>query len=127
MSREASPRTYPATVTGVHDGDSCTCLADLGWGVWRSVTIRLNGINAIELNQPGGPQARDHLIGLIPIGTKVTLASLGWDKYGDRTDALLTLSDGRDVCAVMITDGYAAVWDGKGPRPTPPWPLPLPA
>jgi micrococcal nuclease len=118
-------RTYPATVTGVHDGDSATVQADLGWGVWRVVTVRLSGINAIELSQPGGKEARDHLLGLMPLGSKVTLASLGWDKYGDRTDALLALTDGRDVCAQMVKDGYAAVWGGAGPRPTPSWPIPV--
>lgn len=119
------PRTYPATITGVHDGDSATALADLGWGVLRVVTIRLNGINAIELNQPGGKEARDHLLTLMPINTKVMLTVLGWDKYGDRSDSLIALPDGRDVCTQMVVDGYAAVWDGKGPRPVPPWPVPV--
>lgn len=120
-----APRVYPAVVTGVHDGDSVTCLADLGWGVLRVVTVRLSGVNAIELNQPGGREARDHLAGLIPVNSKVTLTSLGWDKYGDRTDARLALPDGRDVATVMVADGYAAVWNGTGPRPVPPWPNPV--
>ncbi len=118
------PRVYPATVSSVRDGDSCAVMADLGFGVWRAVTVRLSGINAIELNQPGGTAARDHLLGLMPVGSRVTLISLGWDKYGDRTDALITLPGGRDVSAVMVADGYAAAWDGTGPRPVPPWPNP---
>lgn len=120
----ASPRVYPATVTSVHDGDSCTCLADLGWGVWRVVTVRLNGINAIELNQPGGREARDHLLGLLPLNSTITLVSMGWDKYGDRTDAAIVLPSGVDVAAQMVTDGFAVAWNGKGPRPVPPWPRP---
>jgi micrococcal nuclease len=120
----SAPRTYPATVTGVHDGDSISCLADLGWGVWRAVTVRLAGINAQELAQPGGKEARDHLLGLMPIGTKVTLICLGVDKFGDRSDCLLTLPDGRDVAHQMVADGYAAAWTGQGPKPVPPWPVP---
>lgn len=116
-------RTYPATVTSIHDGDSCSVMADLGFGVWRSVNVRLNGINAIELNQPGGKEARDYLTSLIPTGMRLTLVSLGWDKYGDRTDAMLVLPDSRDVADVMVGAGYAARWTGKGPRPSPAWPI----
>lgn len=121
---KAPPRVYPATVTSVHDGDTCAVMADLGFGVWRAVTVRLDGINARELAQPGGAEARAYLIGLLPVGTKVTLTSLGWDKYGDRTDGLLALSNGDDVSALMVAAGYAARWNGIGPRPIPPWPVP---
>src|SRR2546430_10186637 len=64
------------TVTGVQTCALPICV----------VTVRLNGINAIELNRPGGKEAREHLIALMPIGSKVTLTSFGWDKYGDRSE-----------------------------------------
>ena len=47
------------------------------------------------------------------------LLSLGWDKYGGRSDAQLTLPDGRDLTAVMIAAGHAAPWNGQGPKPVP--------
>jgi endonuclease YncB( thermonuclease family) len=108
----------------VYDGDTLTVLADLGFAVWRRVSVRVDGINAIELRAPGGLAAREHLKALLPAGGEVTLTSLGWDKYGDRVDGRITLPDGRDVGEVMVIDGYAARWDGTGARPTPPWPIP---
>lgn len=117
-------RTFPAVVTGVHDGDTVQVLADLGFAVWRYVNVRLAGINAIELGQPGGREARDHLRALLPVQTPVTLVALGWDKYGDRVDGHLVLPDGHDASVVMVADGYAAPWDGTGPKPSPTWPVP---
>lgn len=116
--------TVPATVVRVVDGDSVELLAELGWRVIIGVSARLSGINAQEHNLPGGREATAHLAGLIPPGTKVTLDSLGIDKYGGRTDSRLTRTDGVDVALQMVADGYASLWDGHGPRPVPAWPIP---
>jgi endonuclease YncB( thermonuclease family) len=121
-----SVRVFPATVTSVYDGDTFTVMADCGFEVWRVVDVRLNGCNAIELHSPGGAEARTHVLELMPVGTKITLTVSGWDKYGDRSDSLVTLPDGRDLTSTMVADGYAAAWDGKGPKPSPPWPIPVP-
>lgn len=91
--------------------------------MWRYVNVRLVGINARELRDPGGHEARDHLRALLLVDLPVTLIALGWDKYGDRVDSKIILPDGRDVGDVMVADGYAAEWDGTGDRPTPPWPI----
>lgn len=115
--------TVPATVVRVVDGDSVELVADLGWRISIAVSARLNGINAIERRDPGGPEATAHLTGLLPVGAPVLLTSLGIDKYGGRTDAAI-LADGVDVARQMVHDGYAAPWDGRGPRPVPPWPIP---
>lgn len=116
--------TVPATVVRVVDGDSVELAADLGWRLTIGVSARLYGVNAQEHNLPGGKEATAHLAGLIPPGTQVMLTSVSIDKYGGRTDARLVRADGVDVAARMVTDGYAAVWDGKGPKPVPPWPIP---
>jgi endonuclease YncB( thermonuclease family) len=120
--------TFPATVVAVHDGDTLTVLADLGFDLTRAAHVRLWGINAIELDQPGGPEARpearDHLIGLAPPGAAVTLISHGWDNYGDRVDGEIITAAQVNLATRMISDGYAAAWDGRGPRPIPPWPNP---
>lgn len=116
----------PATVTRVVDGDTLEVGADLGWNLTLRVSVRLAGINAIEHNMPGGREATQHLATIAPPGTTVTLTSLGMDKYGGRSDGRIVRGDGVDVAARMVTDGYAAVWDGKGPRPVPPWPIPTP-
>lgn len=117
--------TVPATVVRIVDGDSVELVADLGWRISIGVSARLAGINAIEHNMPGGKEATAHLASLIPPGTRLTLDCLGIDKYGGRSDCRLITLLGVDVGAQMVADGYAASWDGKGPRPVPPWPIPV--
>ena len=123
--------TYAATVTGVHDGDTVAVDIDLGFGVHTIQHVRLLGCNAIELAQPGGVEARDHLASLFGLTSTsvnnlahVVLRSVKVDKYGGRYDAAITLTNagGGDLVTQLIADGWAAAWDGKGPKPVPPWP-----
>lgn len=118
--------TVPATIVRIIDGDTLVAAADLGWHLTLELTVRLADVNAIELARPGGREAAQHLAALTPPGSAVTLVSLGLDKYGGRTDGRIIRPDGVDVAARMVADGYAAPWDGRGPRPTPPWPIPEP-
>jgi endonuclease YncB( thermonuclease family) len=116
---------YSAVVVRVVDGDGLVVSVDLGWSVWlHSQRIRLAGCNARELPEPGGVEARDHLAELLPAGTAVTLATVKIDRYGGRYDAHVTLPDGRDLVSLLIAAGWAAPWDGRGPRPVPLWPRP---
>jgi endonuclease YncB( thermonuclease family) len=114
---------YRATVVDVHDGDTFTADIDLGFNIGIRYRVRLVGCNAIELDQPGGYEARAHLLGLIPVGSVCRVSSVAFDKYGGRIDAVVR-TDTADVGIRMILDGFAAKWDGTGPRPTPPWPIP---
>ena len=116
---------YKATVIDVHDGDTFSALLDLGMDVSIRYRVRLAGCNAIELNQPGGPEARAHLLMLLPVGSVCEVDSVHFDKYGGRIDAKISVgSPSYGVATHMIADGFAAAWDGTGPRPTPPWPNP---
>lgn len=118
---------YPrVVVVNVHDGDTIAVDIDYGRDTWaRNAAVRLFGIAARELRAPGGKEARDHLAALLPVGTVTRVDSYGWDKYGGRIDALVWLPDGSSVQSRMISDGYAAAWDGRGVQPQPPWPIPL--
>lgn len=117
-----------AAVVAVHDGDTLTVSIDHGQDWHQTVALRLLGGNARELTAPGGPEARAHLAGLLPVGEPVRVLSVRWDKYGGRLDAIVVRQrDGIDVMRQMLTDGYAAAWDGTGARPDPPWPIPAPA
>lgn len=132
----AFPRTYPGAVLSVTDGDTLVMLLDRGGDDWWRTAVRLDGGNAIEKADPGGPEAKAHLSELVAAATPVTVAelfdgrhvasvqSLRYDKYSGRIDARVILPDGRDVVGQMIRDGYMAPWDGRGPRPVPPWPIP---
>jgi micrococcal nuclease len=116
---------YQAKVVRVIDGDTVILDVDLGFGIWvHDTPFRLLGINAREKSDEGGPQARMNLMTVLPVNTPVTLNSVKPDKFGGRYDAVVTLPDGSDLSASLIKTGWAAPWDGKGPKPIPPWPRP---
>jgi hypothetical protein len=115
--------SYPrATVVYVHDGDGVMADLDLGFGLKLRQMLRLDGCNAIELDQPGGVEARDHLAALLSVGTVVPVSVVSLDKFAGRCDAQITLSDGRDLVTVLIVGQWVAPWNGLGPKPVPPWP-----
>jgi endonuclease YncB( thermonuclease family) len=68
------------------------------------VRIRLSGIDAPEMSQPGGSQARTHLIRLIA-GGAVRIEPIATDRYG-RTVARVHAARG-DLGRIMVRDGYA--------------------
>lgn len=109
-----------------HDGDTGHVTVTLPDGEWARWVIRVRGINARELDEPGGPEAHAALDARLPHGTPVVLAQVADDKYGGREDAALFYlgPDGavRDLATDLITDGWAAAWGGSGHRPVPPWP-----
>lgn len=115
---------YLAVVERVVDGDTAVLQVDLGFHTWHVGNFRLLGAAARELRQPGGVEARNHLMQLLPIGTQVRIRSVKDDKYGGRYDAAVTLSDGRDLVMLLVGEHWAAPWNGRGPTPVPPWPRP---
>lgn len=117
---------YPCcTVLDVYDGDTIRVDIDLGQDVWvRRRTVRLAGVAARELRDPGGGEARDHLAALLPPGTPVLIESTGWDKYAGRIVGLVHLARVGLVQDQLIAAGYAVTWDGRGRQPAPPWPIP---
>lgn len=118
---------YKAIVVRVVDGDTIILDVDLGFYTYVRMSCRLAGLNAIELSQPGGSQARTHLAGLLPDGTTVIVKSVKPDKFAGRFDAIvLEPASVTIINDKMIKDGYAAAWNGSGPRPVPPWPIPTP-
>ena len=68
------------------------------------VRIRLHGIDAPELSQAGGAEARTHLIRLIA-GGAVRIEPVGTDKFG-RTVARVHARSG-DLGRLMVRNGYA--------------------
>lgn len=116
---------YAATITDVHDGDTVRADVSLGFDTWRhEQAFRLLSVNAIELRDPGGQEARANLLALLTATPGVILSSVKPDKYGGRYDAHITLPDGVDVSELLIRSGWAAPWTGRGARPLPPWPRP---
>lgn len=74
------------------------------------VRIRLAGMDAPEMSQPGGAEARSHLIRLIA-GGSVRIEPTGKDKYG-RVVARVYVRAG-DLGQLMVRDGYARAAYGR--------------
>ena len=123
---------FSATVTAVPDGDTVTISAPS-----EQKTVRLVGIDAPEMTQPGGPEAREFLSGLV-LGKRVTVRLKSVAERLARIEV-----GGTDVSAAMIRGGMAwycaryaddpeltngetdaraakrGLW--SRPAPTPPW------
>jgi endonuclease YncB( thermonuclease family) len=128
-----TPYTYYGSVIKVQDGDSFKVNIDLGLETWHhNLNVRLNGCNAFELKQPGGKEARQHLVDLLASSANtVLLQSVQYDKFGSRIDADVFLIDhagkplpNGNVTQLMIAAGFAAAWNGQGEKPVPVWPIP---
>ena len=122
-------REFPAVISKIEDGDTVYVWADQGFDNWRFTKVRIKGTAARPLSMPGGKEARDFLIGLLPpvshpLEPTCILYSYKWDKFAPRVDGDILLFNGRMVSELMIESGYASPWDGKGSQPVPPWPLP---
>jgi micrococcal nuclease len=103
------PAGDDVTVERIIDGDTIVVTA--------GERIRLIGIDTPETVHPSkpvecfGPEASAHLASLIPPGTEVRLVYdvERLDRFG-RTLAYVWRTDGLDVNAAMVADGYASVY-----------------
>lgn len=119
----ASANRYAGTIVSWHDGDTGhISVYDPALGVPVILTVRLLGINAPELTEPGGREVTAALSNLLPPGRAVILTGLKPDKYGGRADAAVQSADGTDVSSWLLSRGYAVPWTGVGPKPSVPWP-----
>jgi endonuclease YncB( thermonuclease family) len=116
---------YAGTVTTVRDGDTVhVSVMDALLSVPVVLAVRVAGVNAPELSEPGGKEVRDLLAAELPPGTVVTLRRLHPDKYAGRVDATITTQAGLDVAFWLLDHGFAVAWSGVGIRPRVPWPPP---
>jgi endonuclease YncB( thermonuclease family) len=114
-----------AWVLEVHDGDTILFRVDRWMRDYSTWNVRVLGCAARELADPGGPEARDWLRMLLPVGTPVVLTTAKPDKFGGRMDAHVwfqAVGGVADLTEVMIGAGWAARWNGTGKQPKPPWP-----
>lgn len=124
---------FTGTVTRVHDGDTVTV---------DGKRVRLYGIDAPELAQPGGVEARDFLAARLT-GRTVRVLKKDKDDYG-RVVGVVLLPEGEEVNSLMVRSGHAWVYSQycrdcfglklvqayarakglglwAGPDPVPPW------
>lgn len=100
---------FPATVDRVVDGDTVEMHVQITAEEERhGVNIRIEGINALELSERFGAEAKAKAERLLPVGTEVVLIHRRREKYG-RFLAKVTLPDGSDfsdhMLAALATDG----------------------
>jgi endonuclease YncB( thermonuclease family) len=124
-----APYLPNALVLQVIDGDNLLCKVDRGMRDYSEWSVRLAGTNAREEHMPGGPEAIANLTALFPAGTRVVLATLKPDKFAPRVDAAVAFLYGpaghqveTDLATLLIAEQWAAPWNGRGPKPLPPWP-----
>jgi micrococcal nuclease len=92
---------FTGKVVAVKDGDTVVVLDDSN----HPVKVRLQGIDAPELKQPYGREAKKYAASLV-YGQTVTVREAGTDRYG-RTLGDLILPDGRSMQEEMLRAGYA--------------------
>lgn len=101
---------YPATVSGIHDGDTISVVLDLGFGIQATqFRCRLWGIDAPELRTELGKESLAYLQTLIQTGDHLRVVSHGWDKYGGRFDGeVWKLGSETTINRLMVEAGKAA-------------------
>lgn len=95
--------TEPYTVVKHHDGDTTTVRDKDG----NQFNIRYCVIDANELRQAGGKEARDYLYYLLPVGSKVSVAFTD-NKSHNRYEGTV-YSNGRNINLAMLQAGYAVI------------------
>ncbi|MGB4114997.1 MAG: thermonuclease family protein [Polaromonas sp.] len=113
MSFQATAATRQAqvgTVTRVVDGDTLWVKTSASQ---QPLKVRIQGIDAPEICQPGGDQARDALKGQV-LGQSVTVTSGAHDDYG-RTIGSVHLQ-GQDMGRWQVAQGHAWVYSYRARR-----------
>lgn len=103
---------YKAKVLRVIDGDSLEVLMDLGFSVHVKASLRLDGIDAPEINTPEGRASRAYLVETLPEGAWVVVTTRKdkTEKFG-RMLAVVK-KDGEDLNRTMLEKGLARPYDG---------------
>ena len=128
--------SYDGTCVRVIDGDTVilrlakTFAQEVDFGFYvrdtmsltktAEVTFRLNGINAPETigaTKAAGLAAKAALESLL-VGKPLRVVSHKTDKYGRWLADIYLPGDKVTVSQRMIERGFAASWDGTGPKPT---------
>lgn len=101
-----------AWVSWVMDGDTVLLLPE---GAREALRVRLLGIDAPELCQPGGEAARDALMAQV-LRRSVRVQVVGQDSYGRQLGRVWL--DTQDVAAELVRSGWAWAYQhrtGRGP------------
>lgn len=111
FSLQVYARDYPATILVIKDGDTVECRIDLGLGIFKAETIRLNGIDAPEMSTAEGKAAKKELEQLLQ--DKQVIISTANDKR-EKFGRLLgvVVLNGINVNQLLIKKGLVKSYDG---------------
>ena len=101
--RPATGQAWLARASYVVDGDSLWVRPS---GGARRVRLRLEGIDAPEICQRHGPQARSALLALVQ-DEPLRVSVRAYDRFGRGIAAVQRQRDGMDVAAGMVERGWA--------------------
>jgi endonuclease YncB( thermonuclease family) len=103
--------TIPAVVVRVIDGDTVVVHMEIMPGfVLHEAHVRVQGINAPEMNTVAGKAAKLAAEVFLPVNMVIMLAMQDTDKYG-RMLGKITMSDGQSFGDLMIASGHAVVYN----------------
>jgi micrococcal nuclease len=102
------PRSYPAKMDRVVDGDTVVLDVDVGFDVWIKAKCRLARINAPEMREEAGYKSLLRLREMVAqVGDNVWRAEIvGRDKYG-RWLLNLYVSGGTCINDMLVKEGFA--------------------
>lgn len=106
-------------IVRVHDGDTLRVRVDTGFGQSFTFDLRLAGIDAPELGEPGGDAARAELVALTAQGPLVAETHRRIETGTEvrsftRWVGRLIVADERDAGAVLVSAGLArGAGDGR--------------
>ena len=119
--REPLPGPIPAAVLRVVDGDTLTVRARIWINQELETSVRILGIDAPELNGACDHerlQARTarEFLEQRTANRLVVLHDISNDKYGGRVVARVTTESGEDLGAILLGEGLAHSYDGRGAK-----------
>lgn len=98
--------TYPCLIKSWIDGDTARVDLDVGCRMHWQGSARIIGINAPELRNEGGPEAKAFAEQIAPPGLVYIVTSEKLDSFG-RPLISLQLQDGYSFSETMLHNGYA--------------------
>lgn len=104
---------YQAKVIRVVDADTIWCRVDLGFRLYREISLRFEGINAPELSTQEGKDARDRLKQILTVDSDIVIRTYRDPGAYDRYTAKVFL-DGTNLNDWLIAEGLAVPYVYKG-------------
>lgn len=105
-----------ADVLRVLDGDTVEVRAAIWLDQSLVTKVRLAGVDAPDRDCPAERErTAERVRGLL--GPNTVLSSIQWGKYAGRVLARMATRDGADLSDVLVREGLAKTYGGKGPRP----------